>query len=264
MYTSEARTIEANLVASYRNYVGDEPSQSNKPVVLIVGDSYNPNWSVGLSTVIDVRQYDIVSVSYLGCKVSFTGEKIHALASEQKFERYCKPFELLMNDPNVIKRLAAVMLVSYRPFEYDVNKFRFDIVRELKKKNSRFDFFVFGDYFQLDFDRYSSCEKLMYRMGRGADVCMEFADYPKKQTSQESLPFYPHDLKFAYVDLIGLICNEDKTGCPTEAQGVPFISDSHHLNTTFIAKLMRDIQGMQPAKLEDLGLRKYLVNRFGP
>ena len=104
----------------------------------------------------------------------------------------------------------------------------------------------------------------MYRMGRGADVCMEFADYPKKQTSQESLPFYPHDLKFAYVDLIGLICNEDKTGCPTEAQGVPFISDSHHLNTTFIAKLMRDIQGMQPAKLEDLGLRKYLVNRFGP
>ena len=233
-------------------------------MVLIVGDSYNPNWSVGLSTVIDVRQYDIVSVSYLGCKVSFTGEKIHALASEQKFERYCKPFELLMNDPNVIKRLAAVMLVSYRPFEYDVNKFRFDIVRELKKKNSRFDFFVFGDYFQLDFDRYSSCEKLMYRMGRGADVCMEFADYPKKQTSQESLPFYPHDLKFGYIDLIGLRCHEDKTGCPTQAQGVPFISDSHHLNTTFIAKLMRDIQGMQPAKLEDLGLRKYLVNRFGP
>ncbi|MEN9590629.1 MAG: hypothetical protein RLZZ481_2415 [Pseudomonadota bacterium] len=264
LYTSEARTIEANLVASYQNYVGDEPSQSNKPVVLIVGDSYNPNWSVGLSTVIDVKRYDIVSVSYLGCKVSFTGEKIHALASEQKFERYCKLFESLMNDPNVIKRLAAVMLVSYRPFEYDVNKYRFELIRALKKKNSGFDFFVFGDYFQLNSDRHSSCEKLMYRTGRGADVCMELADYPKKQTSQESLPLYPHDLKFAYVDLIGLICNEDKTGCPTEAQGVPFISDSHHLNATFIAKLMRDIQAMQPAKLEDLGLRKYLVNRFGP
>jgi len=36
------------------------------------------------------------------------------------------------------------------------------------------------------------------------------------------------------------------------------------LNATFIAKLMRDIQAMRPEKLEDLGLRKYLVNRLGP
>ena len=264
LYTSEAHSIEANLVASYRNYVGGEPSQSSKPVVLILGDSYNPNWSVGLSTVIDVKQYDIVSVSYLGCKVKFTAEKIIAIGSEPKFERYCQPFELLINDPSVIQRLAAVMLVSYRPFEYDVNQFRFDVIRALKKKNERFDLFVFGNYFQLDSEKYSSCEKLMYRTGRQAEVCMELADYPKKQTSHESLPFYPNDLKFAYVDLIGLTCHEDKTGCPTQAQGVPFISDSHHLNATFIAKLMREIQATRPAKLEDLGLRKYLVNRSGP
>jgi peptidoglycan/LPS O-acetylase OafA/YrhL len=264
LYTSDARMIEANLVASYRNYVGGEPSQSSKPVILIVGDSYNPNWSVGLSTVMDVKQYDIVSVSYLGCKVSFTAEKIIAIASEQKFERYCQPFELLMNDPSVIKRLAAVMLVSYRPFEYDVNQFRFDLVRALKKKNSGFDFFILGNYFQLDPEQYSSCEKLMYRTGRRAEVCMEFADYPKKQTSLVSLPFYPHDLKFAYVDLIGLTCQKDKKDCPTQAQGVPFISDSHHLNATFIAKLMRDLQATQSAKLEDLGFQKYLNNRSGP
>lgn len=264
LYTSEARTIEAKLVSGYRNYLGGEPSQSSKPVVLIVGDSYNPNWSVGLSTVIDVKQYDIVSISYLGCKVSFAGEKINAIASEQKFERFCRPFELLINDPSVIRRLAAVMLVSYRPFEYDVNKFRFELIRELKKKNDRFDFFVFGNYFQLDPDQYSSCEKLMYRTGRQADVCMERADYSKKQTNLASLPFYPHDLKFAYVDLISLTCREDKTGCPTQAQGVPFISDSHHLNATFIAKLMRDLQTTQSATLEDLGLGKYLNNWSGP
>jgi hypothetical protein len=93
---------------------------------------------------------------------------------------------------------------------------------------------------------------------------MELADYPKKQTSRQSLPLYPHDLKFAFVDLIGLTCHEDKTGCPTEAQGVPFISDSHHLNATFIAKLMHDLQATQSEKLEDLGLRKYLVNRSRP
>ena len=264
LYTSEAHNLEAKLVAGYRNYVGGEPSHSSKPVVLIVGDSYNANWSVGLSTLIDVKQYDIVSISYLGCKVSVAPEKIIAIAREQKFERYCQPFELLINDPNVIRRLAAVMLVSYRPFEYDVNRFRFDILRELKKKNSQFDLFVFGNYFQLDSDKYSSCEKLMYRTGRRAELCLELADYPKKQTSRETLPFYPRDLKFAYVDLIGLTCHEDKTGCPTEAQGVPFISDSHHLNATFIAKLMRDLQTTQSAKLEDLGLRKYLVNRSGP
>ena len=264
LYTSEAHNLEAKLVAGYRNYVGGEPSHSSKPVVLIVGDSYNANWSVGLSTLIDVKQYDIVSISYLGCKVSVASEKIIAIAREQKFERYCQPFELLINDPSVIRRLAAVMLVSYRPFEYDVNRFRFDILRELKKKNSQFDLFVFGNYFQLDSDKYSSCEKLMYRTGRRAELCLELADYPKKQTSRETLPFYPRDLKFAYVDLIGLTCHEDKTGCPTEAQGVPFISDSHHLNATFIAKLMRDLQTTQSAKLEDLGLRKYLVNRSGP
>jgi hypothetical protein len=264
LYTHEAHNIEAKLVATYRNYVGGEPSHSNKPVILIVGDSYNPNWSVGLSTLIDVKQYDIVSISYLGCKVSVTADKIIAIAREQKFEGYCQPFELLINDPSVIRRLAAVMLVSYRPFEYDVNRFRFDILRELKRKNSQFDLFVFGNYFQLDSEKYSSCEKLMYRTSRRADLCLELADYPKKQTNQESLPFYPHDLKFAYVDLIGLACHEDKTGCPTEAQGVPFISDSHHLNATFIAKLIRDIQTTQSAKLEDLGLSKYLVNRSGP
>ena len=264
LYTSEARMIEANLVANYRNYVGGEPGQSSKPVVLIVGDSYNPNWSVGLSTVIDVKQYDIVSVSYLGCKVNFTAEKVIAIASESKFERYCRPFELLINDPNIIERLAAVLLVSYRPFEYRVNKFRFDVIRELKKKNDRFDFFVIGNYFQLDPEQYSSCEKLMYRTGRGSDVCVERAAYPKRQINRESLPFYPHDLKFAYVDLIDLTCREDKTGCPTQAQGVPFISDSHHLNATFIAKLMRDLLATQSAKLEDLGLGKYLNNWSDP
>ena len=214
--------------------------------------------------MIDVKQYDIVSVSYLGCKVKFTAEKIIAIASEPKFERYCQPFELLINDPSVIQRLAAVMLVSYRPFEYDVNQFRFDVIRALKKKNERFDLFVFGNYFQLDPNRYASCEKLMYRTGRQADVCMELADYPKKQTSRERLPFYPNDLKFAYIDLIGLTCHEDKTGCPTQAQGVPFISDSHHLNATFIAKLMRDLQRTQSVKLKDLGLRTYLDNRSDP
>ena len=264
LYTAEAHTIEANLVASYRNYVGGESSSSSKPVVLIVGDSYNPNWSVGLSTVIDVKQYDIVSVSYLGCKVNITAEKITAIAREPKFEGYCKPFELWINDASVIRRLAAVMLVSYRPFEYDVNPFRFDVIRELKKKNNDFDVFVFGNYFQLDSEKYSSCEKLMYRTGRQAEVCMEFADYPKKQTKQEGLPFYPHDLKFSYVDLIGLTCREDKTGCPTQAQGVPFISDSHHLNATFIAKLMRDLQTTQSIKLDALGLQKYLGYRSSP
>ena len=196
--------------------------------------------------------------------MSVAAEKFIASASEPKFERYCKPFELWMNDPSVIGRLAAVLLVSYRPFEYDVNQFRFNVIRELKKKNSHFDFFVFGNYFQLDSEKYSSCEKLMYRTGRRAEVCLELAEYPKKQTRKESLPFYPHDLKFAYVDLIGLTCHEDKTGCPTQAQGVPFISDSHHLNATFIAKLMRDLQTTQSAKLEDLGLQKYLLNRSSP
>jgi hypothetical protein len=264
LYSAQAHTIEANLVASYRNYVGGEPSQSSKPVILIIGDSYNPNWSVGLSTVLDVKQYDIVSVSYLGCKVNVAEGKIIAFASEPKFEAYCKPFELWINDPSVIRRLAAVMLVSYRPFEYDVNPFRFDVIRELKKKNERFELFVFGNYFQLDPERYSSCEKLMYRTGRQAEVCLALSDYPKKQTNQEGLPLYPHDLKLAYVDLIGLTCPEDKTRCPTQAQGVPFISDSHHLNATFIAKLMRDLQMTQSAKLEGLGLQKYLANRPSP
>ena len=264
LYTPAARNIEANFIASYQNHTRAEAIDSSKPVVLILGDSYNINWSAALSTVIDVQRYEVVSVSYLGCEVRFASEKINVTAGAQKFERYCKPFELLVNDAQMINRLAAVMLVSYRPFEYDVNTFRFDLIRAFKKKNSRFDLFVFGNYFQLDPNKYSSCEKLMYRTGRGPEVCMELADYPTGQVNRESLAFYPQDLKLAYIDPIGLHCHEDKTGCATQAQGVPFISDSHHLNATFIAALLRDVQAKQSAKLEDLGLRKYLTDNPRP
>ncbi len=264
LYTPAARNIEANFLSNYQHYLEDEASRSSKPVVLIIGDSYNINWSVALTTLIDITQYDVVSGSYLGCEVEVAAETIKVKASEPKFERYCKPFEQLINDPNVISRLTAVMLVSYRPFLYEVNKFRFDIIRQLQKKKSHFDLFIFGNYLQLDPDKHASCEKLMYRTGRGPIVCMEQADNPKGQINRESLAMYPHDLKPAYVDLIGLGCQGGKTGCPVQAQGVPFMSDSHHLNAVFIAALMRDIQATHTAKLQDLGLLKYVRNPPSP
>ncbi|HCM31814.1 MAG TPA: acyltransferase [Acinetobacter radioresistens] len=260
IYSKEAREYEEKLTSSFKNYSGSDLEKSNKPVILILGDSYNKKWSVALSQKIDLDKYDVVSATYLECKVDANGKKISAVATAKEYAENCEKFESLVNNQAVVDKVSAVMLTSHRPFEYEVNPFRFDIIRNLKAKNSNFDFFVFGGYFQLDGKDYSSCKKLMMRSGRNADICLENAVYPVSEPKIEAMPFYPKDLNFKYIDIIKLHCSYDKKNCATQYNGVPFMDDWNHLNVTFLSFLLDDIRSKNASQLDQLGLLKYLKN----
>ncbi|WP_180060945.1 acyltransferase [Acinetobacter sp. YH12124] len=260
IYSKAAREYEEKLTSSFKNYSGSDLEKSDKSVILILGDSYNKKWSVALSQKIDLNKYDVVSTTYLGCKVNAKDKKISAVATSKEYTENCEKFESLVNNQAVVDKLAAVMLTSHRPFEYEVNPFRFDVVRNLKAKNSNFDFFVFGGYFQLDGKDYSSCKKLMMRSDRNADICLENAVYPVSEPKIETMPFYPKDLNVKYIDIIKLHCSYDKTNCATQYNGVPFMDDWNHLNVTFLSFLLDDISSKNANQLDQLGLLKYLKN----
>ena len=259
-YSPSARQSEKGLIRSYKNYSGNEISKSEKPVVLILGDSYVTNWTVGLSSHIDNDRYDIVSISYLGCMIEFEKGVVYAVASKDEYKNYCQTFQSYINNEYVLNRLSAAILVTHRPFEYQANKFRFDLLRWLYMKNNNSEMFVFGNYFQLDEKAHSSCENLMYRAHRGAEACIELANYPLGKPIISTLPMYPSDLSFEYIDIIDLHCSYDKYGCSTQAKGVPFMSDWNHLSVTFIDSIIHDIKLNKAKELEASGLLKYIID----
>ena len=61
------------------------------------------------------------------------------------------------------------------------------------------------------------------------------AEYPTKELVFEGA--YPA----TFIDIIGLGCGYRKELCPYESSGVPFISDWHHLNTTFLMEYLNDV-----------------------
>lgn len=258
IYSKEAREYEEKLTSSFKNYSGSDLDKSDKPVILILGDSYNKKWSVALNQKIDLDKYDVVSVTYLGCEVDAKGKKISAVATSKQYTENCTKFDSLINNQNVTDKLAAVILTSHRPFEYEINPFRFDVIRNLKTKNPDFEFFVFGGYFQLDGKDYSSCKKLMMRSGQNADICLKYAIYPKSEPKIESMPFYPKDLNVKFIDIIKLHCSYDKKNCATQYKGVPFMDDWNHLNVTFLSYLLEDIKVRKSIEFQNLGLLKYL------
>ncbi|RAP37559.1 hypothetical protein B1207_05145 [Legionella quinlivanii] len=259
-YSPYAQQYENSLAKKYQNYLGEDISASKKPVVLIIGDSYTVNWASALSRHIDLDHFDVVSISYLGCDIRIDSQKITALSTANQFQSICETFQSFINNVSIIKRISSIMLVSHRPFEYVINPSRFDIIRWLKQKNAASDVFVFGNYFQLDEKKYLSCTHLMARARRGSETCLKYANYPLSEPKIETLPFYPKDLSFKYVDIIKLHCNYSRSGCATEANGVPFMSDWNHLNAAFLDFILQDIQIKKADVLAELGLLKYFTS----
>lgn len=257
LYPTSARYSERDYLATFRNYRGDDLSISQKPLVMVIGDSHLSAWSVALGSHIDIEKYDIVSITYLGCSVALEAASLTVTADGNQYEESCRLFAKLINSESIKSRVESVMLVSHRPFEYEENTFRFEILRWLKKYSNVTDTYVFGNYFQLNPAIYPSCEKLMFRKELDSNICLELADYPLLRMSDSKLPFYPPDLEFKYIDIIGLHCGYDRRDCLTSSKGVPFMSDWNHLNGTFLEALLNEIRLEKANELEGLGLLKY-------
>jgi peptidoglycan/LPS O-acetylase OafA/YrhL len=233
LFPAEARSNELGLGASFRNYYGNPDAK--KPTVLVIGDSYVVNWGAALARTINLDAYDVVNVSYLGCAVSVESGRVVAKSTAEKHDQNCSAFETLLNDASVVSNAAAIMLVSHRPFEYAANTFRFDVIKFLVNKNPKIDVLVFGNYFQLNPADFPSCEKLMVKAKRGAEVCLKYASYPVQGKKIESEPFYPKDVNFTYIDFGRAVCPAQNATCPSSYNGVPFMTDWNHLTATFLA-----------------------------
>jgi peptidoglycan/LPS O-acetylase OafA/YrhL len=232
LYPTESRAYELSLGASFRNYYGNP--NGRKPTILVMGDSYVTNWGVALGRTINLELYDIVNVSYLGCSVNLDSGRIVAKSTAEKHDQNCSALENFLNAPSVVNNATAIMLVSHRPFEYAANAFRFDLIKYLVNKNPKIDVFVFGNYFQLNPVDFPSCENLMVKAKKGAEVCLKYASYPVPGKKIESEPFYPKDISFSYIDFGQAVCPVQDLTCPTSYNGAPFMTDWNHLTATFL------------------------------
>lgn len=247
LYPETSRAYESELISSFKNYYGNPAS--DKPVILLIGDSYVTNWGVAISRTIDLDRYDLAAVSYLGCSVTLERDRIRAIPTEEMYDRNCGMLEKLLNDRRILDRSVVLMLVSHRPFEYTSNSFRFDLIRSLVNKRPDMRLAIFGNYFQLDPKVYPSCEKLMARVRASADICIERAVYPSAQYQEDSpsQAFYPADIKFSYVNVTKALCEQGNGTCPYESQGVPFMLDWNHLSAAFLTRYIPEVFGRSKA-----------------
>jgi peptidoglycan/LPS O-acetylase OafA/YrhL len=257
-FQPSARDLEASEVARFTSFRG---SGDGRPAVLILGDSYTANWSVALSQFIDTDRFDVISLSYLGCNVGILNAEVEVSAISPDYAENCDAFRERIRDEKQMKRLAAIFLVSHRPFEYGINPFRFDLVRWVQGQSPGAEAFVFGNYYQLDGVQLSSCLNLMFHQKRDALVCLEMATYPPADFAIESQALYPSDLDFTYVDFARLFCGGERQTCEFEWEGVPFMIDWNHLTATFLMHAFDVILSNQEEKLRQLGLDQYLRPR---
>lgn len=256
LYPRPARDLEAAAIARFTTF--DSMPNNTRPTVLILGDSYTTNWSVALSRFIDTDQYDVISLSYLGCTVTMSEAAVSVGSTAPAYAENCEAFKSFIQNETQLRRVVSVFLVSHRPFEYRINPFRFELVRWILGKNPAAQAFVFGNYYQLDGVRLSSCLNLMFQQKRDASICVDMATYPPADFAIESQPLYPSNLDFTYVDFARLFCPGERRACDHDWEGVPFMLDWNHLTATFLIHAFDIILSEQKDQLRELGLDRFL------
>ncbi|MBY5348761.1 acyltransferase family protein [Rhizobium leguminosarum] len=255
VYPPLAQASEARLESTFLSL--NNNIQAGKPVIFIIGDSHARNWSIALKNYIDTDRYQVVALSYLNCMVEIKNDIVRAPSRASIYDKYCIPFEKFINDKSLLSRTKAIFLTSFRPFEYTVNPFRFELLSWMKSHSDNARIFVFGNYFQLDQSHW--CLGLMLQRKSDASICLREATYPPANQPLAQLPFYPSDLAFTYVDIVKLHCDYDKEKCLTSSRGVPFITDWNHMTAEFLISLIGDILEKRTADLRSDGLLDFLV-----
>ncbi|MBY5336066.1 acyltransferase [Rhizobium leguminosarum] len=255
VYPPLAQASEARLESTFLSL--NNNIQAGKPVIFIIGDSHARNWSIALKNYIDTDRYQVVALSYLNCMVEIKNDIVRAPSRASIYDKYCIPFEKFINDKSLLSRTKAIFLTSFRPFEYTVNPFRFELLSWMKSHSDNARIFVFGNYFQLDQSHW--CLGLMLQRKSDASICLREATYPLANQPLAQLPFYPFDLAFTYVDIVKLHCDYDKEKCLTSSRGVPFITDWNHMTAEFLISLIGDILEKRTADLRSDGLLDFLV-----
>ena len=260
LYTTEARQADQRLSISQNYIYPDLEFRENKPLILIVGDSYIQNWAT-LVRHFDTENLDVLPVSYLGClfeaqeSLVFVGNVLQG----EKYDKNCEAIKSLDN-PEIFNRIKSVMLVSHRPFRYNNDTWRFQLLNWIKRNaEADIDIFVFGNYWQLDPAKHTGCLSLMLQKASGSDVCIAHADYntPEKQKGAlVSGPYLDPDLNFHFIDIFELL--ETDSGWPATVDGVPFMTDWNHLSRTFVDFIGKELRRYDGENDSTLLLQSYL------
>lgn len=256
-FSLEAQAFEKDLESKFVVDSQDSPHYRSiappKQTILIIGDSYVRNWSVGLNENIDHSKYRVISINFLHCEVTMDNGTITSKPMEPYYEKNCKDFATYTNDREILNSVTKIFLVSHRPFEYIANLFRFDVLAALQNK-TRASAYIFGNYYQLDPQKHATCMSAMIATFRGPEVCVEQSTFPHER-QQFTSSAVPQNLRYTFVDVIDLLCSYNRSQCPASYAGVPYlIEDWNHLSMSFVKLMFMQIGINRREELNKLGL----------
>lgn len=255
IYPEAARKIERENV---QKYTVDSDPVSDKPVILVIGDSYLTNWAIAINEIVDKSKYRIVSVSYLGC--DFPDPKNPFITSTRKAQnnKNCADFAEKLAKPGVLEKVKKIFFTSYRPFSYRQNMHRFKLLRQINER-VKAELYIFGNYFQRDGEKYQTCMAAMFIAKKDAAICKDIAVYSGSEPEGKFSSYF--QLKYTYVDVKDLHCGADTKSCAYQYRGVPFILDANHLTATFATFLLKDAIAKHPDYFESIGLGDVLLHQ---
>ncbi|WP_422460155.1 acyltransferase family protein [Endozoicomonas sp. ALB115] len=255
IYSSEAKFFEKELevVSPLQAPIDIDELGS---VVLILGDSYSSNWG-RIGKFID-EKYDVLNLQYLGCDIEVKNKSkivMNRVSSRKDWEQQCIQTVSLLNDRAFLQKLKAVFLVSHRPYSYQVNQFRFDLLSLIKNYSKDTELFVMGNYFQLDPNEYSGCLGLMFSGNAdNASICINQSQYfrPDIEVSEiRDKKIDGSNIDYYYISLFELLADEGGV-YPYDYRSVPFMEDWNHLTKSFINLIvirMIEYEGGDPSIL---------------
>jgi peptidoglycan/LPS O-acetylase OafA/YrhL len=227
--------------------------EDQRPAILIIGDSYYHAWSVALSEYIDLDRYRVVTLRHSECGPIWNGVEFVMISTgviHPAHKEHCTNFYRYINDESFLSKVTDVIYVGLRP-EVGDGASRVSIMTSLKNRFDGMKIYVFGNYFQMDHKK--SCLQEMQENMTSAKVCLDMAEYPSEVLT------FRGNYSAEFIDVIGLGCGYVREECPYEAYGVPFISDWHHLNTTFLIEYLGDVfSGKNEAYFEKIGFSRLL------
>ncbi|MND71196.1 O-acetyltransferase OatA [compost metagenome] len=249
VYSYQARKTED---LHRKMYVADTDPGTDKPVILIVGDSYLYNWSIGLSSVIDKTKYRIVSVSYLGCKYDKQVTSLRAEETAALYKGGCATFTQKMTDAQILNNTKKIFIVSHRPLTYQYNMHRFALYKKIQHETNNAPIYLVGNYFQLDAEKKQSCIVTMFISKQDAKICRDRSVFAGSEREGKYSSLMPSN--YTYIDTRTLACGQDDRECPYKVEGVPFITDANHITATFATFLMNDITTKHLGYFDSIGL----------
>ncbi len=249
-----------NTIDNIRIYEGDGNVVTKKPKVIILGDSYTANWGVLGAYISD--DFDVYNITYLGCQFVFTDDSVKLKSiSGNNYHKRCDSTFAFLSKKESIKNVAAIILVSHRPFSYKINTFRFDAIKHIKKYSPSADVFVIGNYFQLDRTLINSCLNLIFQRGQSnAEVCRDYSTYYNPQLELKELlekPIDSKDLEYKYVSVFETLRNDDGT-YPYEYKGVPFVLDWNHMSKAMVELFSLNVSNYSGENTNILELKEFL------